>query len=348
MTSIDSVYKLSLITVFIGMARCPMCSKFLPKSGICTSCGCDVNDVNVYGTSSQFTSAHAAIFTQPSIGSSPVNAGGSNSLPGQSLILHSHPSQLPLSPDLKDIHTCLQEIKAKLNTLDDLVARVNVCTNSVNTLRSSVSDIAARVDNLSSDQHLLDRRLTIIEQSIATTPGAAASASVSPPAPFVDVTRRVARIERSNRDHELVISGVPSNANDGPVHVIKKIAEAIKVPFTPSDVSSTMWLKSSNAAFKTLIIRFTSTLIRDDWISKKRIKKDLRAVEVISTWPNTLMYINERSTASERNTLKEAKKLAKEHNFKYVWMRRGITYIKKDDTSKTTRFSSPADLNLEQ
>ena len=99
------------------------------------------------------------------------------------------PSQVPLSPDLKDIHTCLQEIKAKLNTLDDLVARVNVCTSSVNTLRSSVSDIAARVDNLSSDQHLLDRRLTVIEQSqsIATTSGAAAS--VSPPAPFLDVTR---------------------------------------------------------------------------------------------------------------------------------------------------------------
>ena len=117
------------------------------------------------------------------------------------------------------------------------------------------------------------------------------------------------------------------------------------MPFTPSDVSSTIWLKSSNAAFKTLIIRFTSTLIRDDWISKKRIKKDLRAGEIIPTWPGTLVYINERSTGSERNTLKQAKKLAKEHNFKYVWMRRGITYIKKDDASKTARFSLPLDLN---
>ena len=350
MTSIVSVYKLSWKIDFIGMARsCPMCSKFLPKSGICTGCGCDVNDANIVNvpgsTSSQYASVHGAISMQPSTGSSLVNIGGSNSSPGQSPGLYTQPSQVPLSPDLKDIHTCLQEIKAKLNTLDDLVARVNVCTSSVNTLRSSVSDIAARVDNLSSDQHLLDRRLTVIEQSqsIATTSGAAAS--VSPPAPFLDVTRRIARIEQSNRDHELVISGIPSNANDGPVHVIAKIAEAIKVPFTPSDVSSTIWLKSSNAAFKTLIIRFTSTLIRDDWISKKRIKKDLRAGEIIPTWPGTLVYINERSTVSERNTLKQAKKLAKEHNFKYVWMRRGITYIKKDDASKTARFSLPLDLN---
>lgn len=255
---------------------------------------------------------------------------------------------MPPSPDLKDIHICLQEIKAKLNTLDDLVVRVNICTNSVDSLRSSVSDIASRVDNLACEQHLLDRRLAVLEQAQSVAPTSGDAASASPPAPFVDLTWRIARIERSNRDHELVISGIPSNAKDGPVQVISNVADAIKVSFTPSDVSSTIWLKSSNATYKTLIIRFTSTLIRDDWIAKKQIKKDLRADEIVPAWPNTLVYINERSTASERNTLKEAKKFAKEHSFKYVWMKCGITYIRKDDASKTTRFSSPSDLNKEQ
>ena len=236
------------------------------------------------------------------------------------------------SPDLRAIHGCLQDIKLKLSSLDDLVARVN-------SLHTMMSDVAERVDSLAVDQASLDRRMTSLEQRFTGGGTSAVAGSV----PLAEVTQRFERMERSTRDFEVVISGLPDNSNSGLLQTIKSVADAINVPFSQSHVASALRLRHTNAKFKPLVIRFTSTFTRDEWIAKKRAKKDLRASEIVPSWPDSLIYINERSTASERSSLLEAKKLAKDYNFKFVWMKRGIIYLRKDDGAPVRRFTSSAD-----
>ena len=264
----------------------------------------------------------------PGIGA--FDSNNALSLPGPSI--SSSRSRSDASPDLRAIHGCLQDIKLKLTSLDDLVARVN-------SLHTMMSDVAERVDCLAADQASLDRRVTSLEQRLTGGRTSIVAGSV----PRAEVTQRFERMERSTRDFELVISGLPDNSNAGLLQTIKSVADAIKIPFAQSQVASALRLRHAKAKYKPLVIRFTSTFTRDEWISKKRAKKDLRACEIDPSWPDSLIYINERSTASERSSLLEARKLAKDHNFKFVWMKRGIVYLRKDDGAPVRRFTSSAD-----
>ena len=213
----------------------------------------------------------------------------------------------------------------------------------VENLQRSFYAVSRRVDGLSTAQQLLTSRCDDLERKFATcvnTPRSSAT-DAAPKGMISSISRRLQRLEEVNWHHELAVTGLPDFPNTDTMEVISSIATAINVPFANADVAAATCIDSKKSKSKTLIVRFTSAIIRDSWLNKKRTKKDLKAIEVFPNWPETMIYINERSSAEERRIFMEAKQFAKIHNFKYVWMRRGITYVRKDSTSKATRFFLP-------
>ena len=89
-----------------------------------------------------------------------------------------------------------------------------------------------------------------------------------------------------------------------------------------------------------ITMRFLSTFTRDAWLMGKKNRKDLLASD-IHPWPKTLVFINERSTKEERRRLAEAKALGKTHNCSYVWMKRGVVFVKVNDNSRPFKYTSP-------
>lgn len=57
------------------------------------------------------------------------------------------------------------------------------------------------------------------------------------------------------------------------------------------------------------------------------------------------LFINEHLTSYTKKLLKNAKDTAKTKFFKYVWVREGCVYIRKDDTARVIRISSLDDVN---
>ena len=104
-----------------------------------------------------------------------------------------------------------------------------------------------------------------------------------------------------------------------------------------------MRIKSNKPDMRHIVVKFTSTITRDFWLSCKRAKKELRCSDIKPEWPSSPVSINERATKDERQRVTEAKVLAKKYNFQYVWIKRGITYIRKDSNSRPIRYSSTQD-----
>lgn len=142
-----------------------------------------------------------------------------------------------------------------------------------------MSDVAERVDSLATDQFSFDRRLTSLKQHFPDNEASASTGSV----PFTEVTQRFERIERSSRDFEIVTSGLPNDSNGVLLQSIKFVAGAINVSFSPSHVAFALRLRHIKSKFKPPVIRFTSTFIRDEWIAKKMVKKDMPANEIVQS-----------------------------------------------------------------
>lgn len=291
MPSIFGITSSQLITLILPYRRrwtmptCAQCSKFLPKSGLCTGCGLD-NNRRMINT----TTATSASVSQP-------NSNYSTRM--------SHiPDDLPnINAALSDIRgqlNCLGDIKQSLSKLDDITASLRECMERVENLQRSFYEVSRRVDGLSSAQHQLTTRCDNLERRIATcvdasrppTTDSATTGTIS------SISRRLQRLEEVNWHHELAVTGLPDFPNSSITDVIYSLATAISVPFVNTDVAAATSINSKKSNSKTLIVRFTSAIIRDSWLNKKRAKKDLKAVEVFPNWPETRIYINERSTAN--------------------------------------------------
>lgn len=57
------------------------------------------------------------------------------------------------------------------------------------------------------------------------------------------------------------------------------------------------------------------------------------------------LFINEHLTGKNKQLLKRAKEVAKVKNFKFVWVRFGKIYMRRNETSQFLVIESPSDLD---
>jgi len=119
------------------------------------------------------------------------------------------------------------------------------------------------------------------------------------------------------------------------------LAAALGLEFLQSDIADSIRIRSNRSAPWPLVIRFISVARRNEWLAAARRRRGITARAVRGSWPEDRIGIYERSTAAERSALAEARSLARNHDIKHVWMRRGIIYFKTTDVSYPRRYTSP-------
>ena len=156
-------------------------------------------------------------------------------------------------------------------------------------------------------------------------------------------------VNRDREDTEIVISGCPKSDRESTADIIailEKIAKALKLPFSQSDIFSIYRISLKNKTVNCnsgpgpIIARFTSMLRQNEWISAKKSKRDLKASEVMSSPGNNLIYVNESASPTERKLFSLTKDFALTNNLHKPWMRRGITMLKISDDSAPIKINS--------
>lgn len=160
---------------------------------------------------------------------------------------------------------------------------------------------------------------------------------------------------------DLLISGIPEQVAEtlAPLEMSHKVFDALNLASLKNDILNVRLFKKSKALIEkknidkpkmtSCIISLKTSEIRDHIIDVKRRVRDLLIKNTFSMVPNLNMdgriYVNEFLHSDVHKLLIQTKDNAKALNYKYVWVRKGVIYVKNDDRTNKIIINSVCDLN---
>ena len=119
------------------------------------------------------------------------------------------------------------------------------------------------------------------------------------------------------------------------------VSKLLQVDLSAKDVSVSHRLSPASESNRqpTIIARFCSGRIRDSVFNNRH---QLRAHN--KDHPKARLFINDSLTKTNRRRFNQCLRFKKENNFKFIWTKNGITYLRKDEG--TTAFAIKTERDL--
>lgn len=226
---------------------------------------------------------------------------------------------------LKQIQTEMKTFNTKYDTL---LESVNFCSNQITTFEKMLSE--------------LSKRMTIIEK--LSKENADLKVTVG------QLTTRIENIEQQARLNNIEIQGVPEKSNENILHILDHIGQHIQCTILPSDVNSAHRVAHSTPSEKpkSIIVKFQSKVKRDEILAAAKTKRlsypDKSQPGLVIDNISRGLFINEHLTSNTKLLLKKAKDMSKSNNYKYVWVRNGSVFARKNDRSRVLRIITESDV----
>lgn len=170
---------------------------------------------------------------------------------------------------------------------------------------------------------------------------------------------------RDQRDlsNDIEIKGIPEHRGENLQHVVKNLATKIGVQLEERDIDYITRVGKRNpetAAVSTyagkaaggstqpriIVVRLTRRAPRDKLLSEARIRRGITSDQLDVAGPPTQIYLNERLTKKNRHTYGLTRAVARELNYKYVWIKHGQIFLRKSDHGKVFQIQNEEDLSF--
>lgn len=158
-----------------------------------------------------------------------------------------------------------------------------------------------------------------------------------------DLTQRLSALEQNMRENNLEINGVPERKSENLFSTISQLAKSIQHPLANDDVlnvTRVAKLNRDDARPRNIIVKMRSTQQRDALLAsvanynKKNPKNKLSSSHLGYDGPSTPVFVAEHLSPSNKSLHAAARIKAKEKAYKFVWVRGGRIYVRKDEYSK--------------
>uniref|UniRef100_A0A2H1X1G7 SFRICE_036806 n=1 Tax=Spodoptera frugiperda TaxID=7108 RepID=A0A2H1X1G7_SPOFR len=158
---------------------------------------------------------------------------------------------------------------------------------------------------------------------------------------------KIEAMEQQARSCNLEICNLPEKRNENLFAIVDSIGCAINVPVSHNDIMSIHRVphaQQHDRKPKNIIIKFRTRIIRDNILSAYRQKKGLTSDQLGISGASLNIYFNEHLTLHNKALFREAKKIANEIGFKYVWVRNGTVLVRERDGLSSIAIRSKEDL----
>ncbi|CAN7999519.1 unnamed protein product [Ixodes pacificus] len=239
---------------------------------------------------------------------------------------------------LKDKVDSLLGLPAQVNDLLTLKTTFEEMKATVNELKTSVEFNSGQYDQLlvemtTSKKEINDLKAEMTQLKNVVSENAACISHLQ-----VELNDA----EQYNRLPNLEIHGMPVSTNEDLKKSVFDLADKLSIPsFQPSDVVAVHRLPSKKDKIPPILVRFSSSAAREIWM---KARSGLRELAQARTLPQ--LYFNENLTQINRNLFWKARTRGKEKRFKYVWVRNGKIFAKRQDEATPVRISCEHDLEL--
>ncbi|CAG9137647.1 unnamed protein product [Plutella xylostella] len=237
-----------------------------------------------------------------------------------------------ITGNMEEVLQKLAEVTAKLDDLPKLMLEVGALKSNMDEVKQSCSKIdefAAKLDGI--DKRI--KSLELLKDEVSTIK-----------ASFESLKEDFAQKDQWSRLNNVEIKGIPIKKNENLFTVAKLLSNHVGYPIENSQINYISRIPIHNSKEKSILISFLNRYVKEEFISTARAKK-ITASDMDLGPADQRIYVNDHLSPMYKNLLTRAKSLAKEKNYKYVWVKFAKIHMRKSDTTHVITINSANDLN---
>lgn len=158
----------------------------------------------------------------------------------------------------------------------------------------------------------------------------------------IDIERRMDSLDKASRSRNIEIHCVPQKRNENLYFLVKKLYDAVKLSISDTDICSVRRVAKMNPNSdrpRSILLTLPSERHRDILISAFKRHNKNNPADLISTQhleipgETKLVYLSEHLSPKCKELHASARKVSKERGYKFVWVKFGKIYVRKDELS---------------
>ena len=240
-----------------------------------------------------------------------------------------------VSSELGKITSILAELNTNVKKLNEENLKINTALVDTNRrldeLEKYSTFSADRQDSLETRIACIEKKTTVLSDSTSQ---------------FQVLQNKIALLEQQARSCNVEIANLPEKKAENLLLLVDSLGREIKHPIQRSDVvaiNRVPHANQQNPRPKNIIVKFTTKMVRDNFIAAYRANKGVDSSTLNISGPSHTIYVNEHLTLSNKILFRQCREAAK-NKYKYVWVKHGTILARKDDTSAVIAIRSAEDI----
>nr|XP_049701301.1 uncharacterized protein LOC126055566 [Helicoverpa armigera] len=155
-----------------------------------------------------------------------------------------------------------------------------------------------------------------------------------------DLSDRLANLEQQSRSNNLELQCVPENKNENVYNIVTQLARVVNCEISERDVLHCTRIAKANTSSnrpRSIVVQLASPRMRDHLLAaiikynQANPQEKLNCSHLGYAGPKSPVYVAEHLSPANRALHAAARVKAKEKNYKYVWVRNGRIFVRKND-----------------
>lgn len=214
-----------------------------------------------------------------------------------------------LNTQLKSIKDELQEVKESMtfmnNQYEEITKEIKASKKCIKELQAKSEDLEPRID---------------------------------------DINYRLNQVEQTARSNNIEIQCLPERKNENLVEIISQLGKKIDYNIPQENIahcSRTAKINRDGSRPRAIVVRFNSPRTRDHILAavinfnKANPRDKLNSSHFGFTGMKTPVFVSEHLSPSNKALHAATRQKAKEKGFKYVWVRNGKIFVRKDEQASS-------------
>ncbi|XP_077511930.1 uncharacterized protein LOC144122431 [Amblyomma americanum] len=238
---------------------------------------------------------------------------------------------------VSELKISIDSLLALRAQLDKLVMTIQGLQMTVTEVQTSVEFFASKYDTLLATCNDAVQATKTLEQKVAFLEG-----TIDEQASMIDrIQWELNESEQYSRLSNLEISGLPVQPQEDLRAEVAQMAETLEVrDFNQSEIASLHRLSSRQGKIPVVLVRFSSPSLREKWLQVKSKLRTLNESHKLSS-----VFVNENLTRMNSELFWKARIRGKEKSFKFVWVKNGKVFARKEVGASVIKIASLSDID---
>lgn len=245
----------------------------------------------------------------------------------------------------KEIQSAFKTIHNDLSVFKD---EMRSLTHSIQKISDEQTQIKNDICELKSSTTMQENKVESINKKVAELTST-----------IEELSEQLQTKEQHGRMNNLEISGIPVLKGENLMNTLNNITAKIGFSLLPHDIDYIHRVRrfapksnhngadsdlQSSTSIPNIIVRFTQRSRKNEMLAAVHARRGLTTADAGLNGPSKPIFINDHLTPQNKLLYKQARLLAKEKSYKYIWLSECKILLRKNDTAKVILVSNESDL----